>query len=155
MTILILCTRLLEVVILITLVASFLPWHASLILKRNFNVIGNSSKSYHCVHATPNGPAGALWIYRAGTLWTMIALCTSRTHVQLKIASEESMHYCCALYIATSSRRLAPNDAPASTLVNNHFVLCPAVPHALSQLKIIVHLHTCTYIASGFKLVFN
>ena len=32
MTILILCTRLLGVVILITLVASFLSWHASLIL---------------------------------------------------------------------------------------------------------------------------
>ena len=36
MTILILCTRLLELVTLITLVASFFPWHASLILKRNF-----------------------------------------------------------------------------------------------------------------------
>ena len=46
MTILILCTRLLELVILITLVASFLSWHASLILKRNFYVTGNSSKSY-------------------------------------------------------------------------------------------------------------
>ena len=42
MTILILCTRLLELVILITLVASFLPWHASLILKRIFYVTGNS-----------------------------------------------------------------------------------------------------------------
>ena len=31
-----------ELVILITLVASFLPWHASLILKRNFYVTGNS-----------------------------------------------------------------------------------------------------------------
>ena len=40
--ILILCTRLLELVILITLVASFLPWHASLILKRNFYATGNS-----------------------------------------------------------------------------------------------------------------
>ena len=40
MTILILCTRLLELVTLITLVASFFPWHASLILKRNFNVTG-------------------------------------------------------------------------------------------------------------------
>ena len=36
LTILILCTRLLGVVILITLVASFFPWYASLILKRNF-----------------------------------------------------------------------------------------------------------------------
>ena len=27
-----------------------------------------------------------------GTSWTMIALCTSRTHVQLTIASEESDH---------------------------------------------------------------
>ena len=42
MTILILCTRLLGVVILITLVASFLSWHESLILKRNFNVTGQS-----------------------------------------------------------------------------------------------------------------
>ena len=42
LTILILCTRLLEVVILITLVASFFPWHASLILKRNFYVTGQS-----------------------------------------------------------------------------------------------------------------
>ena len=42
LTILILCTRLLELVILITLVALFLPWHASLILKRNFYVTGNS-----------------------------------------------------------------------------------------------------------------
>ena len=42
LTILILCTRLLGVVILITLVASFLSWHASLILKRNFYVTGNS-----------------------------------------------------------------------------------------------------------------
>ena len=42
MTILILCTRLLGVVILITLVASFLSWHASLILKRNFYVTGQS-----------------------------------------------------------------------------------------------------------------
>ena len=33
-------------VILITLVALFLSWHASLILKRNFYVTGNSSKSY-------------------------------------------------------------------------------------------------------------
>ena len=33
-------------VILITLVASFLSWHASLILKRNFYVTGNSSQSY-------------------------------------------------------------------------------------------------------------
>ena len=33
-------------VILITLLASFLPWHASLILKRNFYVPGNSSQSY-------------------------------------------------------------------------------------------------------------
>ena len=33
-------------VILITLIASFLPWHASLILKRNSYVIGNSSQSY-------------------------------------------------------------------------------------------------------------
>ena len=33
-----------------------------------------------------------------GTLWTMIALCTSRTHVQLTIASEESMHCYCALH---------------------------------------------------------
>ena len=46
MTILILCTRLLELVIVITLLASFLPWHASLILKRNFYVAGNSSQSY-------------------------------------------------------------------------------------------------------------
>ena len=38
--ILILCTRLLGVVILITLVASFLSWHSSLILKRNFYVTG-------------------------------------------------------------------------------------------------------------------
>ena len=44
MTILILSTRLLEVVILITLVASFLSWHASLILKTNFYATGNSSK---------------------------------------------------------------------------------------------------------------
>ena len=44
--ILILCLRLLEVVILITLVASFLSWHASLNLKRNFYVTGNSSQSY-------------------------------------------------------------------------------------------------------------
>ena len=36
MTILILCTRLLGVVILITMVASFLSWHASLILKRMY-----------------------------------------------------------------------------------------------------------------------
>ena len=35
LTILILCTRLLEFVTLITLIASFLPWHASLILKIN------------------------------------------------------------------------------------------------------------------------
>ena len=42
MTILILCTRLLELVTLITLVASFFPWHASLILKRNFYVTGQS-----------------------------------------------------------------------------------------------------------------
>ena len=42
LTILILCTRLLELVILITLVASILSWHASLILKRNFYVTGNS-----------------------------------------------------------------------------------------------------------------
>ena len=41
MEILILCTRLLGVVILITLVASFLSWHASLILKRNFYVTGH------------------------------------------------------------------------------------------------------------------
>ena len=40
--ILILCTRLLGVAILITLVASFLSWHASLILKRNFYVSGHS-----------------------------------------------------------------------------------------------------------------
>ena len=40
--ILILCTRLLGVVILITLVASFLSWHACLILKRNFYVTGQS-----------------------------------------------------------------------------------------------------------------
>ena len=40
--ILILCTRLLGVVILVTLVASFLSWHASLILKRNFYVTGQS-----------------------------------------------------------------------------------------------------------------
>ena len=40
LTILILCTRLLGVVILITLVTSFFPWHASLILKRNFYVTG-------------------------------------------------------------------------------------------------------------------
>ena len=33
-------------VILFTLVASFLSWHASLILKRNFYVTGNSSQSY-------------------------------------------------------------------------------------------------------------
>ena len=32
-------------VILITLVISFLSWHASLILKRNFYVTGNSSQS--------------------------------------------------------------------------------------------------------------
>ena len=43
LTILILCTRLLGVVILITLVASFLSWHASLILKRNFYVTGHYS----------------------------------------------------------------------------------------------------------------
>ena len=42
LTILILCTRLLGVVILITLVASFLSWHASLILKRNFYETGQS-----------------------------------------------------------------------------------------------------------------
>ena len=42
MTILILCNRLLEVVILITLVAFFLSWHASLILKRSFYVTGHS-----------------------------------------------------------------------------------------------------------------
>ena len=38
----ILCLRLLELFLLITLVASFLSWHASLILKRNFYVTGNS-----------------------------------------------------------------------------------------------------------------
>ena len=37
-----LCTRLLKVDILITLVASFLSWHASLILKRHFYVTGHS-----------------------------------------------------------------------------------------------------------------
>ena len=36
-----LCTRLLELVTLITLVPSFFPWHASLILKRNFYVTGH------------------------------------------------------------------------------------------------------------------
>ena len=36
------CTRLLGVVILITLVASFLSCHPSLILKRNFYVTGHS-----------------------------------------------------------------------------------------------------------------
>ena len=41
LTILILCTRLLGVVILITLVALFLSWHASLILKRSFYVTGH------------------------------------------------------------------------------------------------------------------
>ena len=40
--ILILCIRLLELFLLITLVASFLSLHASLILKRNFYVTGNS-----------------------------------------------------------------------------------------------------------------
>ena len=35
-----------QAVILITLVASFFLWHASLILKRNFYVTVNSSKSY-------------------------------------------------------------------------------------------------------------
>ena len=33
-------------VLLITLVALFLPWHACLILKIDFYVTGNSSKSY-------------------------------------------------------------------------------------------------------------
>ena len=42
MKILILCLRLLEFVLLITLVASFLSWHASLILKRHFYVTGHS-----------------------------------------------------------------------------------------------------------------
>ena len=42
LTILILCTSLLGVVTLITLVALFFPWHASLILKRNFYVAGHS-----------------------------------------------------------------------------------------------------------------
>ena len=42
MTILILCTRLLELVTLITLVASFFPCNACLILKRNFYVTGQS-----------------------------------------------------------------------------------------------------------------
>ena len=41
LTIFILCIRLLEVVTLITLIASFLPWHASLIFKRIFYVTGN------------------------------------------------------------------------------------------------------------------
>ena len=44
MTILILCIRLLGLFLLITLVASFLSWHASLILKRKFYVTGNSSR---------------------------------------------------------------------------------------------------------------
>ena len=44
LTILILCTRLLEFVILITLIALFLPWHASLILKITFYITGKS----HC-----------------------------------------------------------------------------------------------------------
>ena len=42
MTILILCIRLLELVTLITLVASFFPWHASLILKRIFYVLDSN-----------------------------------------------------------------------------------------------------------------
>ena len=42
--ILILCTRLLEFVTLITLIASFLPWHAPLILKISFYITGKS----HC-----------------------------------------------------------------------------------------------------------
>ena len=46
MKILILCLRLLELVLLITLVASFLPWHAFLILNINFYVPGNLSQSY-------------------------------------------------------------------------------------------------------------
>ena len=44
LTILILCTRLLVFVTLITLIASFLPWHASLILKISFYITGKS----HC-----------------------------------------------------------------------------------------------------------
>ena len=56
------------------------------------------------------------------------------------------MHYCCALYIATSSRRLAPNDAPASTLVNNHFVLCPAV--LISSVYVCMYT-VCTYVHVG------
>ena len=44
LTILILCTRLLEPVTLITLIASFLPWHAPLILKISFYIKGKS----HC-----------------------------------------------------------------------------------------------------------
>ena len=39
MKILILCLRLLEFVLLITLVASFLSWHASLILKSNRTLV--------------------------------------------------------------------------------------------------------------------
>ena len=42
--ILILCTRLLECVTLITLIASFLPWQAPLILKISFYITGKS----HC-----------------------------------------------------------------------------------------------------------
>ena len=44
MKILILCTTLIGVVILNTLVALFLSWHASLIIKTNFYATGNSSK---------------------------------------------------------------------------------------------------------------
>ena len=42
--ILVLCTRLLEFVTLVTLIASFLPWHAWLILKISFYKTGKS----HC-----------------------------------------------------------------------------------------------------------
>ena len=53
LNILILCLKLLEMVLLITLVALFLPWHACLNLKIDFYVTANSSlKIVLCRRAT-------------------------------------------------------------------------------------------------------
>ena len=79
MKILILCLRLLEFILLITLVASFLSWHDSLILKRHSRTLSEGyslgmvkMEAFEDSHFMPQGVKGGLTVH-TGSIVSLMA----------------------------------------------------------------------------------
>ena len=89
-----------ELVILITLVASLLSWHASLILKRNFYVTGNSSKLHSVSGLYSLGMVKIEAFDDRCFMHQFVTLTNVRTYVHMCICMYVCMYVCmCTVYV--------------------------------------------------------